>query len=270
MKMSRLFGARKKSPAQRTVQRWIILPDLQVPYHDIDSLAAVEAYMVAHRWDGWLCLGDFLDFNELSSYVKGKPGAVKTQDDVAQTFAAGNRILDRHRELLNKNNPAAKMVLLQGNHDYRAVSYAEEHPGLAKHLDVAKNLRLSERGIKWVRSWERGEVYRIGNAYFMHGLYINKYHAARMVDVFGVPVYYGHTHDVMLFPKVTRGNDKTLEGGSLGCLCRYDQRYLKGAPTNWQQAVSTLFVQPGGNYNLYVSRIFGHRFVGPDGVEYAG
>jgi hypothetical protein len=91
-----------------------------------------------------------------------------------------------------------------------------------------------------------------------------------MVEHYGVCIYYGHTHDVSLFPKVTHGNDKTLEGGSLGCLCRYDQKYLRGAPTNWQQAVSTLFLQANGNYNLYVSRIFGHRFVGPDGVAYSG
>jgi hypothetical protein len=172
--------------------------------------------------------------------------------------------------LVRQRNPSARMVLLQGNHDYRAVDYANRHPGLKKHLDVVTNLRLKERRIEWVPSWERGKLFRLGNAHFLHGLYTSKYHAAKMVDTFGVCVYYGHTHDVSLYPKVTRGNDKTLEAGSLGCLCRYDQKYLKGAPTNWQQAVSTLFLQEGGNYNLYVSRIFAHKFIGPDGKEYAG
>jgi len=249
-------------------KRWIILPDLQIPYEDKRSLAAVESYMGAHRWDGYLNLGDFLDFNELSSYVKGKPGAIK--EDVASTFAAGNAILNRHARILRHPNSKCRMVLLQGNHDYRAVSYAEEFPHLKEHLDVEANLHLKESGIEWIKSWEEGTTFRLGNAYFVHGLYINKYHAMRMVETYGVCIYYGHTHDVMLAPKVTRGNNKTLEGGSLGCLCRYDQRYLKGKPTNWQQAVGTLFLRPGGNYNLYISRIFNHRFVGPDGVEYGG
>ena len=250
------------------MERWIILPDMQVPYEDKRSLAAVEKYMAAHTWDGYLNLGDFLDFNELSTYVDGKPGAVT--ENVADTFAAGNAILDRHCRLIRRGNVQARMVLLQGNHDYRTVAYSEKHPELRKQLDFETNLRLADRDIEYVESWEKGKLFRLGNAHFLHGLYINKYHAARMVETFGVCVYYGHTHDCMTYPKITRGNDKTLEAGSLGCLCRYDQRYLKGAPTNWQQAVSTLYLQPNGNYNLYISRIFNHRFVGPDGVAYEG
>ncbi len=250
------------------IKRWIILPDLQCPHEDKRSVAAAESYMAAHHWDGYLNLGDFLDFNELSTYVEGKPGAV--QEDVASTFEAGNAILTRHANILRSVNPKCRMVLLQGNHDYRAVAYAEKYPALKKHLDVPRNLHLKESGIEWIESWAKGKLFKLGNAYFLHGRYINKYHAAKMVEYFGVSVYYGHSHDVMLFPKVTWGNNKTLEGGSLGCLCRYDQRYLKGAPTNWQQAVGTLFLRPSGNYNLYISRIFHHRFVGPDGVEYSG
>ena len=251
-----------------TIRRWIILPDMQIPYHDTRSLAAVESYMAANWWDGYLNLGDFLDFNELSTYVEGKPGAVT--EDVAETFAAGNKILDRHVMIIRTGNPKARMALLQGNHDYRAVAYAERHPGLKQHLDVPKNLRLKERGIEWIPSWQHGELFKLGNANFLHGLYTNKYHAMRMVENFGVCVYYGHTHDVQFSPKVTQGNGKTLEAGSLGCLCNYSQSYMKGSPHNWQQAVSTLFLRPNGNYNLYVSRIFGHRFIGPDGKEYEG
>src|SRR5882762_4357931 len=181
-------------------QRWIILPDMQIPYHDKQSLAAVEKYMGAHRWDGYLNLGDLLDFNELSSYVKGKPGAVK--ENVATTFEAGRAVLKRHAQILRTNNVRARMVLLQGNHDYRAVSYANEHPGMKEHLDVPTNLGLADLDIEWVKSWEDGKLFRLGNAYFLHGNYINRYHAAKMVDQYGVCVYYGHTHDVMFFPKM--------------------------------------------------------------------
>jgi len=251
-----------------TTKRWIILPDMQVPYEDKRSVAAVEKYMTAHKWDGYLNLGDFLDFNELSSHVIGKPGAVT--ENVADTFAEGRRILRRHATLIRQKNNHARMVLIQGNHDYRAVSYAERHPELKKLLDVPANLQLGALSIEWVPSWEKGKLFKIGRAHFLHGNYITKHHAARMVDYYGVCIYYGHTHDVNFFAKVMHGDGKTLEAGSLGCLCRYDQQYLKGRPTNWQQAVSTLFVRPGGSFNLYVSRIFNHKFVGPDGVEYKG
>ena len=222
--------------------------------------------MAAHKWSGYLNLGDFLDFNELSSYVEGKPGAVT--EDVAETFAAGNQILQRHLELVRGRNPNARFVLLQGNHDYRAVSYAEKHPGLKKHLDVARNLRLKERKVEWIESWEKGKLFKLGNAYFTHGLLTGKYAAARMVEYYGVPIYFGHTHSVSLHPMIRHGDNKTLEGGSLGCLCRYDLQYMRGAPTAWQQAVTTMFIQPNGYYNMYISRIFSHKFTGPDGVLY--
>jgi predicted phosphodiesterase len=252
------------------MQRVLIIPDPQIPYEDKRSFDAVEKYIAAHKWDVWLCLGDFLDFNALGKYVTGRPGAVKWQDDVARTFKAGNEVLDRHEALIRNGNPKARMILIQGNHDYRAVSYAEEHPGMKDQLDVAKNLNLKARKIEFVKSWENGKLVKIGNAHFLHGNYINKHHAAKMVDAYGVCVYYGHTHDVMFYPKMTKGNGLTLEAGSLGCLCRYDQAYMKGKPSNWIQAVTTMFVQPNGNFNLYTSKIFNHRFVAPDGALYEG
>jgi len=198
---------------------------MQVRYEDKKSLAAVEKYMAAYRWDGYLNLGDFLDFNEISTHVEGKPGAIPVEEDVASTFEAGRVILLRHWKIIKKKNVKARMVLLQGNHDYRAVSYAEKRPALKQHLDVKSNLGLESLGIEWVESWAKGKLFKLGNAYFTHGRFINKHHASRMVEHYGVCIYYGHTHDVMSFPKVLHGNDKTLEGGSLGCLCRYDQRY---------------------------------------------
>lgn len=250
------------------IQRWVVLPDLQVPYHDVRSLKAVESYMAAHKWDGYLNLGDFLDLDALSRFNEGKPG-IKSAD-VAASFAAGREILLRHARIIRGKNLDARMVLLQGNHDYRAVSYAEKFPKLKEQLDVPTNLGLAELDIEWVKSWEDGKLFKLGNAYFLHGNYINKYHAAKMVDQYGVCVYYGHTHDVMSFPKMTKGNGQTLEAGSLGCLCRYDQAYMQGKPHNWQQAVTTFYLRPGGNYNLYVSRIFNHAFTAPDGVTYVG
>ena len=252
------------------VERWIILPDMQVPYEDKRSLAAVEKYMAAHKWDGYLNLGDLLDFNALSEYSKGKPGLIELTDDVAHTFDAARTILRRHAQILRKNNVDCRMVLIQGNHDERAERYAAANPGMKDHFDVRKNLELDELRVEWVRSWATGKVFKIGNAHFIHGNYINKYHAAKMVDTYGVCIYYGHTHDIMFFPKMTKGNGETLEAGSLGCLCRYDQAYMQGRPHNWMQGVTTLFVRPGGNFNLYTSKIFNHRFTGPDGKEYQG
>lgn len=251
--------------ARTATERWIVLPDMQVPYHDKRSVAAVERYMAAHKFAGYINLGDFLDFNEISKFVIGRPGSVEERVD--ETFNAGREILTRHRSILGKRS---RMVLIEGNHDYRAIDYTLRHPEMGKMLNVPDNLQLKRLGVEWIPFWSKGKLFKLGNAYFHHGKFTGMYHAKKHVEHYGVCNYYGHGHDIMFYPKVTHGNGKTLEAGSLGCLCNYDQQYLKGAPTNWQQAVTTVFLQPNGDFNLYISRIFKHRFVGPDGVTYEG
>lgn len=255
----------------REYQKWIVLPDLQLPYADYDTLRAVEAYMkdVAESdspWDGWLQLGDFLDFNELSKYNEGYEASV--EEDVWDTFESGNKLLERHRKIVGRK---CKMVLLEGNHDFRVEDTALRFPKLRKILNYERNLRLKDHQVRWVRTWKDGKVFKLGNAYFLHGRYTNMYHAKKMVQAFGVCVYYGHTHDVMEIPVIQMGKDKTLVGKSLGCLCDYNQHYLRGNPTNWQQAFAVFYVFPDGYYTEQTVRIFKHRFVGPDnGKVYDG
>ena len=250
------------------MEKWIVLPDMQVPYEDKETLRAVEQYMSDHRWDGCINLGDFLDFAELSKFDEDAPG--RKIDRTSDTFERGREILDRQLAILRKRNKNCRYVLLEGNHDYRAVVYMEKHEELEGTLNVPKNLELAKRRIEWIPSWSKGKVFKLGNAFFVHGRYTNKYHAAKMVDVYGVSIYYGHTHDVQEFPKVLQGNDKTIVGKSLGCLCRYDQSYLRGNPTNWQQSFSVFYIFPDGFYTEQTIRIFKHRFVSPDGKVYDG
>ncbi len=255
-------------------ERWIVLPDTQLPYEDYKTLAAVEAYMKDvqvsdNPFVGWLQLGDFLDFNELSRWNEGYEASIK--EEVYDTFQAGNRFLDRHQAIMMLSGRPYEMVLLEGNHDYRAYDYGQKYPFLRGVLNYEKNLRLKERGIKWVKTWsDQHKPFKKGNAYFVHGKYTNQYHAKKMVDTYGVCIYYGHLHDVMEIPKVTWGNDKTIVGKSLGCLCDYQQVYLKGSPTNWQQAISEFYFFPDGFFQEVTIKIFKHRFIGLNGVVYDG
>lgn len=240
---------------------------MQVPYQDVQTMMAVEKYMAAHRWDGYLNIGDFLDMDTISSFNEGKARLLQGKSISADILEA-NKILDRHQAIVRKRNPKAKFVLLEGNHEERVERFLDEHPQFAGFLDVPTMLQLEERGIEWVQSWTKGVVYTIGKANFVHGKATNNYHAKKMAEDYGDNIFYGHTHDMMCIPKASRLHpDKVIVGQSIGCLC-VDMPYMKGRPSKWQQGFAVFHFQPNGTFTYYTPRIFNHKFVGPDGVLY--
>lgn len=248
---------------------WLVLPDMHVPYHDPVAMRAVLKYARSRFWSGCLQLGDFLDFEEISHFNKNSPGAIK--GTVVKTFDAGRRVLTEIVHAVRKHNRSARIVVMEGNHEYRAKRLENENVALKGLLNVPRGLGFEDLGVEWFPSWSSPKTtFRIGNAYFMHGQYYNKYHAAKHADVYGAPIYYGHTHDVQEFCKIRLAKGKTVEAASLGCLCRYEQPYIKGWPTNWQQAFGVFYFFPDGYYNRYTVRIFKGRFVAPDGRVYDG
>lgn len=250
-------------------ERWLVLPDMQVPYEDRQTLRAVEAYMADHRWDGCINLGDFIDFREISHWEQGNNREKKARA-ITRSYAAANTILDRHIELVRGKNRDARFVLIEGNHEARIEAYLDRCPEAEGMVEVPVGLELARKRVEWVPYWTKGSLFRLGNAYFCHGRSTTKHHATAMLDKYGVCLYYGHMHDVQMFSKPLLGHDKTIEAGSLGCLCRYDQRYLKGEPTNWQQAFAVFHIFPDGYYQRFIVRIFRHRFVSPEGKVYGG
>ncbi len=264
---------KKSVPPIRDYERWIVLPDTQIPFEDKRTLKALESYIADVQasddpFVGWIQMGDFLDFDELSRWHQGKEASIK--GNVYKSFVAGNEFLDRHQALMELSGIPYEMVILQGNHDYRTVDFAEREPKFRDLVDYQRNLKLRDRQIKFVKCWEHHEIFQKGKAYFTHGNFLNKYHAFKMVDTYGVNIYYGHTHDVIEFPKMTWGKDKTIVGKSLGCLCRYDMPYMKTKPSNWQQAFSEFLFFPDGYFQETTTKIFRHRFIGRNGKVYKG
>ncbi len=244
-------------------RRVLVLPDLHVPFQDTRALRAVLDYAEDEDWWQVILLGDILDHNSISHFNVNNLRAVEGQS-LAKDYVAGNAVLDQ----IEKATPGAHRVAIEGNHDYRPEVFVNRCPQLAGSIETPLQLRLKQRGWQWVPFWSKGDLYRIGNAYFMHGRKTNKYHAESNVTDYGVPIFYGHTHDVMEIPRVLQGKDKTLVGASLGCLCRYDLPWLHGRPTKWQHAVGTFWFQKNGNFNYCVSKIFNGRFVAPNGKVY--
>ncbi|MDD4070063.1 MAG: metallophosphoesterase [Candidatus Izemoplasmatales bacterium] len=244
----------------------IVRTDTHIPYEDKKTVAVINKYMADHRFDYWIHLGDLGDFNEISRYNDDLPRLKK--EKTKQTFEKMNKYLDEQQKIIRKNNPHAKFILLEGNHEARLETFMDKHPEMEGLLEAKENLHLDDRGIKWVRSWTRGDLFKLGKAAFMHGLFLSKYHAEKTVTAFDCNIYYGNNHDVMEMPKVAMGDNKTKVGKSLGCECNYNQAYLKGNPTKWQQAFTIFQFFENGMYTEHTIRIFNHKFIDQYGKIY--
>ncbi len=253
-----------KKSKQQDIETWIIVPDIHASVrgeHDADALATVAEFMESRRFDGYLNLGDLIDFSIISSHNIGNLKAVEG-GRILEEYRVADAILTQHEKIIRTNNPKAKMVYLEGNHEYRIQRYIEAHPELEGMLEVDKVLNLAKRRIDWVRSWSKGELFRLGNCSFHHGLFCNDTHAKKMVQRFGRSILYGHTHDLQIYSSHGYPADNVLIGASLGCLCRIPQQYLRGAPTRWAQAITIFeYDTSRGDFWFHPIRLNNHKII---------
>ena len=253
-----------RSQTKPKTETWIVIPDIHTSVsreHDELSLGAVEQFMASKRFDGYLNLGDLLDFVIISSHNIGNLREVEG-GRIFEEYKIADSILTRHEQIIRGNNPNARMVYLEGNHEYRIERYLNVRPELEGMLEVDKCLHLKEHRIDWVRSWSRGELFQLGNCFFHHGLYCNDHHAKKMVQRFTKNILYGHCHDLQIYTSYGVPADNVLIGASLGCLCKIPQRYLRGGPTRWMQAITIFQFEPAtGHFTFNPIRINNHKLI---------
>lgn len=249
--------------------RLLVIPDVQFPYHDTKSFRALYNYLKdAPKFDECLQIGDFMDFSYISKWTIGNMRFLEGKRFL-EDYKKCNVFLDELQSHLKANNPKMKFTMLQGNHDIRPEKYMDAHPEMEGMLEMETNLRFKERGIKYLKTWNTFETYKVGHAEFIHGGYITNYHAAKMVNQYQAPIFYGHTHDVMSYPMTNRTKNKAYVGQSLGCMCVYDMDYMGKKPSNWQQAFAEFVFTADGHFNYYITRIFDHKFVHFNGKSYS-
>lgn len=245
-------------------QRWLILPDLQIPYHDEDSLVAVLKYASTIKWDGCIQLGDYMDWDWCSRWTKENQRAAEGSRFLSE-YITGNEVLDAIEYAVRKKNPKCQITILEGNHDWRVEAVIDKTPALEGLIEMEKGLRLEERNITYWKYWTHRRPYIIGNAWFIHGEYIGNNHAKKTADSFHRNVFYGHTHDRMSATKTTAFGD-SVQCESMGTLSRFDLEYMGHKPSNWMQCFGEFFFRPDGNFNHYVTNIIDHSFTAIDGT----
>ena len=192
------------------MKRYLICPDLHLPYEHKPSVEMMFAIMKDNKFDEFIQLGDLVDFYATSSHVKAPDLAHITLKEEADY---ANDWLDAFTEKF----PKLKKTITLGNHSNRLERYiANKAPELFGVTDTQKILKFNKRDDWTAIPYSNAQLYRIGrtNLYARHCPYSNSSAKASLKNGM-INLVYGHTHRREVFE--TRGmNGETYVNMSPG------------------------------------------------------
>jgi hypothetical protein len=217
------------------MKRTVVVPDLQVPYHDPVAVKNVAAYIKAVRPDSVVTLGDEIDLPQISRWTENTPGWYE------QTLAADRDETVEVLWSLVEHSKEAHMI--RSNHTDRLYNVImKKIPAFLAlpELRFEKFLKLDELGITYHKkpyAVARGIIALHGDEQSVKptpGL--TALEAARR---HGISVICGHTHRAgqSAFTEASGGKiGRILRGWEGGHLMDVRQAHYTKGTMNWQQA----------------------------------
>lgn len=218
----------------------VLIPDLQCPQHDPKAVKVSQQLIRTISPDTVVFLGDVIAADSVSRYEKKtwKEAQLKFEEEVEST----NGVLDSYDEVF-KESGVKKVYLLEGNHDRRILIWVLKvglivgEEAMAS-LTIQNQLRLKDRKYEFVR--QEQQPLKINHFNLLHGYYVNQYHAAKHMRKTGRNCFYGHAHDFQVYTSDHFEDDEPRMAMSCGCLCKYRQDFMQGAPTSWMQGITVI------------------------------
>lgn len=228
--------------------RYVVIPDVQAPFHDKKAVQALIDFVKRFKPDGLLCVGDEIDLPSVGRWNKNTAGEFthSLKKDVEVT----NGIVTAFREALGKSKP---FHMSRSNHGDRLASYVEKYaPALAEYvaedelLDIPRLVGYDKLGIDYHRKpfeFTPGWVLCHGDEGNLSPL------AGRTAlnlgqNKFGKSVVCGHTHRLGLSSHSVGYDGKltTITGLEVGNVMNLRQAdYMKAHSANWQQGFGIVY-----------------------------
>ena len=238
---------------QLTPGRYIVISDIQAPYHDTAAVKALTRYIADAQPDGILCVGDEADCPEPSRWTRG------TAREMAGTLEAGLLKTYRILEAFSDAIDGRPFHLMRSNHTDRIRNYLTKYApafsnttwndyptimgltGSAPLLDgAARPLPITwhEQPYRFAPGWvmahgDEGPSNRTAGGT-----------ALGLARRWGVSTLVGHTHKLgMQHDHKSMGGKITQHLTGVECGHLMDMRqagYLRGGSANWQSGFATI------------------------------
>lgn len=219
---------------------YVIEPDRHAPFECMKYRSILYQVIKSLQPRGYINLGDFVDWWQLSTFDKD-PARLRTiQDDL--------EIHNKHLTEIGRLLPSGAIVhQLAGNHEDRLRRYIWRHapklfgivPDLQRLLDFPTRNAVTK--VRWI--WhpiDNWQACKIGNTVIHHGHFFNKHTAVTNLDRYrGVNLIHGHTH------RVQYAHNGDFWCATIGHASDPSQTNHNPVPVDWQQAIGLLTVYRG-------------------------
>lgn len=229
---------------------YVVLSDIQIPFHDPLALDVTFQLIEALQPKGTIINGDGTDCYEISDFVRNP----RTHARLGREITATRKFLDR----LTRVAPDSRRTWSGGNHEDRLRRTGWKHvPALhaAGVLDFPTVYGLRDYGVEWL---PYGEGVHLGKLYVTHGSEVRKHSGETgraHFTKYGQSVLIGHTHRLGAYYHTDlRGTHGAWENG---CLCLLQAEYVQYP--DWQQGFSVVHVWPNGVFSVQQVPIINRR-----------
>ena len=212
----------------------------------IDHLEAAGNYIVAHKPDVIIHLGDHWDMHLLSEYDRGKMAAEGA--DYQADIDAGNKGMDAlMRPLRRAKNYSPRKVFLIGNHEERILRHINANPILRNTIGY-DDFNLKDHGWSVHQFHAPVPIDGVTYAHYFYNPNTGKAysgHADNMLTKIGYTFTMGHQQGKKIAER-SLGNGKTQRALVVGSFYQHDEEY-RGPQANrhWRGGVMKHQVKDG-------------------------
>ncbi len=227
-------------------KKTLILADVHIPYHRIESLEICIDFAKEYKPDAILFLGDLIDMYMISKFNKD-PTQRNIKGEIKQTI----EFLKRFKELI-----PAEQYLKYGNHEERwDIFLMNKAPEMYDVEEMHLDYQLRNTGVNIIKDKRR---VRIGKLDILHGHELfggvwSPVNTARGLYLKAKKTSAcGHTHMTSEHTSV-RLNEEIVTCWSIGCMCELHQNYRPYGDIN--NGFATVDLHDNGMFNFKNYRI---------------
>ena len=217
------------------IKKYLVISDLQVPYHDPKAVEVMLRIAEDFRPHGLVINGDFCDWRTLSDHYAARDEVgSRLMPTLKEEIIAQTTLLD---EILDRVK-ADQVWWNDGNHEFRLNRMLYKQPTvvqllgikeIADRLTVKSIFDMNNRDIKYTGEYPNGFWLKPGEVWIEHGFNTSLkagYTVSRLLDARGASVIVGHCERLAVIWK--RAIDQRMFGAESGNLSILGERAGKG------------------------------------------